>query len=73
MVRLTSTGVLGATVEKRPPEGAHGRCPAALKRLDSGQGKVPQTSGTPSSGETPPNSRGISIFGQRSSTTASPA
>jgi hypothetical protein len=27
------------TAQKRPPEGAVGRCPAALKRLDSGRRK----------------------------------
>jgi len=37
MVRRNSTGVLGTTIEKRPPEGADGRCPAALKRLVPGK------------------------------------
>ncbi|GGH53030.1 hypothetical protein GCM10011341_18110 [Frigidibacter albus] len=31
--------ILGADVGKRPPEGADGRCPAALKRLVPGKGK----------------------------------
>jgi hypothetical protein len=29
------------TLQKRPPEGAVGRCPAAQERLDSGQEEAP--------------------------------
>ncbi|GGH52657.1 hypothetical protein GCM10011341_17390 [Frigidibacter albus] len=37
MVRHLPTVVLGTGVAERPPEGADGRCPAALKRLVPGK------------------------------------
>jgi len=41
---LFTQRAVGAGVAERPSEGAVGRCPAALKRLDSGQeGARPQT------------------------------
>jgi len=39
MVQPASPEFLGTTVAERPPEGADGRCPAAPRRLDSGQGR----------------------------------